>query len=891
MSFFARVPQLIAHAIGDLVVGLVLMFARLFSGVRLGRTLRAVSAPHMRTHRLRTTLTVFGVALGVALLVAVVTVNRSVLAGVQETVSDVSGKADLEITSGSSGFDDSVVDLVRSTEGVSKTAPLLEQVASVLHARANGERVFVLGTDFLNEEDAYFRSYDSKNLDAIKKDPLTFLNATNNLLVARPLADRLGVALNDKLTLATGSGALEFEIKGFLEGEGIGKAFDGALVVMDYQAMQVAFSRGRNIDRIDVALTPGTKLEAVASRLHSVLGPGFGIAPPAQKGTRIANMLTGVRTALSMASIIALLVGAFLVHNTMAISVVQRKREIGTLRALGAKRRDVRRLLTLEGALLGSAGSLLGLALGALISRGLMRATGSLLNATYLQLSVGEVSMDPGLMLASFTLGVLAATAAAALAARRADREHPAQTLRSAGLVSSTRHPQRAQDFGALALAVLASVLLRLPAWGSLPVPAFAATGMVLAIGVLTLPRLVRALQWLLTRLSGRLPLELRLANANLSRDMGRTTTTAGALLVGVAMVTAFSTFVTSFSSTIRTWVEQTIPGDLFITNGANMPGASLRNVPMKDVLADELRALPGVADVRRVHVTEAPYRALQIKLVSMDTGVFARHSSFSTLEGSPEKALAGLLRGEVAVSENLSRRYDLHRGDKLVLGGKRASQSLEIAAVIVDYTSDLGTVVMDRSTFIATTGDERVSTYELYLQQGASPDLLRRQILATYGAKHDLFVLTNGEVRNDIEARVVQVFSLLRALEIVALIVAVLGIVNSLLASLLDRIREIGLLRSLGMSRRSVSLMVLSESVLVGVVGLIGGVLIGFAVGYVMLFHINIVSTGWHFPFKISVGSLLELFVLTTIACAMAGFYPAKRAADLVISEALSYE
>jgi putative ABC transport system permease protein len=893
VSVLRALARAAGGALGAVVLLLVRALAAMLSGLRLGRLLRAVSMPHFEQHRLRTALSVLGVALGVALLVAVITVNHSVLRGLVDTIEDISGKADLEVSAGSSGFSDALTSDVRAMSGVAKAAPVLQQVATLLHPRASGERLFVIGTDWLSEDDGYFRAYNSANLEQIKLDPLPFLNAPHNVLLARALATRLGLARDDKLAVATGTGVQELVVKGFLEGDGIGDAFGGAIAVMDYQAMQLFFSRGRNIDRLDVAIAEGASLSAVRTRLAQLLGGGFTVAPPAQKGERIARMLLGVRTALTMASVIALFVGAFLIYNTMTISVVQRKREIGTLRALGARRRDVQRLLTLEGALLGAVGALAGLGLGSAISRALLRATSSMLNETHLQVTSSEVHVDARILVSAALLGMVSATLAAALGARAAGALSPAETLRTAGMLSpnAARTKLGARDLGAVFALVVAWAVLKLPSFGALPLPAFAAIGILLGVGVLLLPRVIQLEHALVGRLSRFARLELRLANQNLTRDLGRTTTTSGALLVGVAMVTAFGTFITSFTAAIQHWVEQTIPGDLFITHGSSMPGASLRNVPLADTLRAELSSLPEVTDLRRVHVVEVPYRGLSLKLVAMDSDVFARHSTLACLEGNQEQAIAGLSAGGVVISENLMRRFGLHRGGTLALASGRGTRRFPIAAVVVDYTSDLGTLLFDRATFIAAYGDERVSTYELYLRDGADVEATRKTILRRYAQSHDLHVLTNRELRRDVQGRVDQVFSLLRALELVALLVAVLGIVNALLANLLDRVREIGVLRALGMSRRALSRMILLEALLIGAAGLIAGLLVGFAVGHVMLRHVNVVSTGWYFPFRVAPGSLFELSLLTLVAAAAAGYYPARSAARLGITDALGRE
>ena len=315
-----------------------------------------------------------GIGLGVAVLVAVVIVNDSVVRGVSATVDEIAGKTDLQISAGSSGFSEDLLAQTRATPGVYQAAPVVQQTVTIRDPKARGERLLVLGIDMLEDQDSFFRSYGSNELSAIRNDPLAFLNSPQNILISRAVAQRFGYKLHDKIALATGVGVLEFDIWGFLDDLGVGRAFGGAVAVMYYQAMQISFDRGQNIDRIDLAVTPGSEIAAVEKRLQHTLGGGFIIERPSRKGDRVNKMLLGVRSGLTIASLLALLVGAFLIHNTMAISVVQRKREIGILRALGSTQREVITLLTLEGGLLGAVGSLLGIGIGiGLVARAVER--------------------------------------------------------------------------------------------------------------------------------------------------------------------------------------------------------------------------------------------------------------------------------------------------------------------------------------------------------------------------------------------------------------------------------------------------------------------------------------------------------------------------------------
>ena len=891
-----RALRALAAAAGALVIASLHAAALLLAPFPIGRLLQTVSIPRMREHTMRTTLTALGIALGVGVLVSVVLVSRSIVVGVTDTVDDLAGRADLQIGGTNAGIDEGLLDKVRDVPGIYKVTPVMQQIVTLRTTRGARERVLVLGVDLLGSEDKYFRNYASKELEEIRRDPLAFLNSSSNVILSRELAQRAGLRLHDKVTIGGGSGeAQDFEIWGFIESEGVGRAFGGAVAVMYYPAMQVAFGRGRQVDRLDIAVTPGSDPERVAAAIEQRLGRGLVIERPAMRGARVEKMLLSVRTALTMASALALLSGAFLVFNTISISIVQRKRELGILRALGTTRRQLFAMLTLEGALLGTVGSLLGIALGVGLSGGMLRITSRAVNEVYMQQAVTEVHVDPQLVAISFVLGVLASVLAALLATRRAAGIKPVEALSSGAqpraAVGSRRLLRSAYLSGSF-FSITAWLLLWLPPTGNVPVgPLLACVALTLA-GRALMPVFVSLLHrglWLVRR--GRMGVEAALASDNLPRDLSRTASTASGLMAAASLTVTSATFIVSFVSSLQTWSAQTVPGDLFVTSGAATSGLSLRNTPMSSALREQLLALPGVERVRRTRLTDCDFRGNPVKLIATDVSEFVKRSRITPVERSAAEMERGLLRGEVTVSENFSRLYGVHAGDHIVLGAKDGPAEFTVAGVMVDYTSDHGSVVMDRATFIERFNDTRVDTFELHLSPGVSPEKVRAQINEQLSERFDLFVLTNREFRNEFVKAVDKIFALMRVLELVTLTVAALGMLTAVLANVLDRVREIGVLRALGMLRAQVRKMVVIEATLTGLIGTLAGALVGVAVGYVLLRHITMVQIGWYLPYRVPFGSIIELALVTVPISALAGFYPARHAAQLRVTDALDYE
>ena len=893
-SKLARRWMAVGNGIAWVLIALVALLARLLSRTNLGALLHSVSLSRMRQQPLRTSAGALGIALGVAVLAAVTIVNHSVMMGVRATIGDLAGKADLQVTAGSSGFLESVLDQVRDVPGVYTTTPITEQIASAFGPDGKRERLLVMGVDLIGSEDAYFRNYAPADMEAIRREQVAFLNSTNNIILGREVADRLGLKLHDKLRIAVGNGVQEFEIWGLVSLEGVGRAFGGAFAMMYYPAMQEAFARGRNIDRIDVAIVPGASVTQVASALRQRLGPGFTVDRPARRTDRIMKMLLAVRVGLIMASLSALLAGGFLVFNTSAIAVIQRRRELGVMRALGTTRSQLVRLLTLEAVLVGSVGSALGVLLGILISGVMLHWTTGVVSKLYVQQGVTDLHIDPIPLLVTFVLGVLCTAIAARVASRHASNVQPVEALSSARsrFFTVPAHGVSKMEMVGVVMLLVTAPLLALPVIDNIPFGPLAAT-VTWVIGVQAfVPRVLLATRRLWSGPArGMLGASTALAIDGVYRDVGRSSAMASGVIAAVGLVVSISAFVASFMSSLNDWAVRSLPGDLLVTSGAVTGALSSRNTPMSDALGGELLSIPGVTRARRIRTVDLEYSGRTVKLLSTDMGMFARTASATTIEGDSVDVVQQIEHGAVAVSENFARYFDVHRGDQLALSTKNGMRHFKVAGVIVDYTSDLGTILLDRTTYIENWADERVDTYELYLAPGVRADAVRSEINDRLGERYDLFVLTNSEFRAEIVKSASEVFSLMRVLEFVTLLVAAVGLMTTVLANVMDRVREIGVYRAIGMLSRQVAKMVMLESIFIGYLGAVIGIVVGAATGYIMSVHVMTVELGWLLPFRLPAIVLAEMLLLLPFAAALAGYFPARKAAGLELREALEYQ
>jgi putative ABC transport system permease protein len=382
--------------------------------------LRLISWPYIRAHVLRTLLTVAGIALGVGVFVGMNAANGSVGRAFTQTIDRIAGKTELQITAGESGFPEDVLERVQALAAVRVAVPAIEAVADT-GIRGEGS-LLVLGIDLTG--DRSLREYDLESAeDAVIDDPLVFLAQPDSIMVSRTFAAQNGLAVSDQITLGTAGGDRRFTVRGIMRTGGLASAFGGSLAVMDVYAAQAMFGRGRTFDRIDLALTPGVTIDDGARQIAAALGAGYVVAPPSARGRQFESMIAGYSLMMQASSLFAVVIGMFIIYNTFATAVTERRKEIGILRALGATQAQIRRLFIGESILGGLIGALIGLAIGTLMARGIAVGIAGLLHDLFgAARDPGESSTSPSLLAVGVAMGIATSVVAALVPARAAAR-------------------------------------------------------------------------------------------------------------------------------------------------------------------------------------------------------------------------------------------------------------------------------------------------------------------------------------------------------------------------------------------------------------------------------------------------------------------------------------
>src|SRR5215472_3585218 len=389
--------------------------------------LKLISWPYVRRHRLRWLLTIAGIVLGVAVFVGMHTANQSVLYAFRQTVNRIAGATQLQISAGETGFDEDVLNRVQAIPQIRVAVPVIEAVVST-GLPGQGD-VLILGVDMTG--DRGLRDYDLESGDqAIVDDPLVFLAQADSLMIAETFARDNHLGISSVIPMDTMDGRKRFTVRGIMKSSGLASAFGGNLAVMDVYAAQRVFGRGRKFDRVDLAVKEGASVEQVRRKLEALLGPGFQIQAPSERGQQFESISRIYALTANITSAFALFIGMFIIYNTFQIAVTQRRAEIGILRALGATRRQVRNIFLGESLVAGLFGSGAGLLLGIAIARAMTGYIGSLLGEVYgIAQRAEEISTDPKLMTFAVALGVVTSVVAAFIPARNAARVDPVQAL------------------------------------------------------------------------------------------------------------------------------------------------------------------------------------------------------------------------------------------------------------------------------------------------------------------------------------------------------------------------------------------------------------------------------------------------------------------------------
>lgn len=857
--------------------------------------LRRVSLKHVRHQKARIIIAIFSIALGVASMVSIDIVNESVLRSFEESINRVAGRAALQVTGADSGFPEEMIDRVQKVPGVELALPVIETTANF--SEGTGRSFMILGIDAL--QDNQMRSYELTDESADIPDSLMFLAKSDSILLTKKMANREGIRIDQAIRVQTVQGIKTFSVRGILNPDGPAGASGGDIAVMDVYAVQKVFGKESKIDRIDISFLPGKNLDEMKERIQAALPEGYYVDTPIGRTREIENTTLRFRKSMQMVSFMALFVGMYLIYNTVAISVVQRRKEIGIIRALGATKGQMIGLFLAETAVLSGIASLIGIGLGILFAKLTVGLVARNLTEMIVRVTVSELVFSWSNFSIDACIGVAASLGAALFPAFNGANIAPISAIRSLPYSDDGFLLGKRMKFVSL-LCVLAAGLPLVLYKSADPTSELRSSSLVflsiamllLGISLATPALLKRFLQAFHDRLANRFGASGKLAGLNLQKNISRNSVAVAAVFFGIALSVGSSGMVHSMRISLNEYFDSIIRVDLLVSSGNPLALGSSTNIPMPFDMVKKIKKVPGILSAEPFRKVYMNYRGNRILLEMFDTAYRLQYCPAMIAQGNREDMLR-LMPGQnnVAVNESFAAKHRIKPGDSIVLPTPHGPQRFGVAAVVVAFESDAGTIWMDIHTFQRIWQDKLVDIVEARVKPGVDLTQVSEAILNRFSSERKLFVLPAHEFREEIRKMLDRMFVVSNAVNIIALAIAGFGIIVTLLASVLERTREIGVLRSIGMKKKQVAGVVIIESMILGGAGGLLGAAAGILVGWLNVEGFFRADFGANVAYHIHIFSIVLAVALAVALAVLAGLYPAWRAAKTNITEALSYE
>ncbi len=819
-------------------------------------------------HPWQVLLAALGVALGVAVVTAVELTKASAQRSLADATASVVGRTTHQIVGGPRGLDEKLYARLRRSGVVRDLAPVIE--ASVRLPALNGRALRLFGVDPLAE--VPFRSY-WQQIEGTSSDVVRLMTQPATALVSPAALGRPGIQLGGKLHIAHAGRLAELEIIGKLDPSHQFPALAGTeLAVVDIATAQELLGMVGRLTRIDVILeSPGQ-----GAQLRTLLDVNAELIPSEAQTEAVAHMTAAFHTNLTALSLLALLVGLFLIYNSQTFLVVQRRGQFGILRALGLRRRQLALLIGMEAVVLGLIGALAGLVMGVVLAEGLVGLVGQTINDLYYTLSVGAVTLDASSLAKGVLLGVGGSVVAASFPAREAMQVAPRAAMSRVDLEKRVSGTVRLAFRGGVVSSALGAGLLLVPS-GAIGVGLTSLFLIVLGIALISPALTVALVGALLRTRMVRRSIALRLAFRSVTASVSRTGVAVAALLLAVSHVIGVGIMVGSFRSSVIDWLTNTLRADYYISVPGS--GSSAAGTGLSRAVLPAIAAIEGVDALSHVHYTSVvsargldAVAAYQLNERARQGFRFRANPQPATLWHRFEREQA------VIVSESYAFHRAVEPGDSVRLRTDRGYQDFLVVAIYQNYASDRGTIAMSRATYDRYWSDAAISGIGVYVGPHFDLSQLRQALPNIVGSDVPTEVVANQRILEESLRVFDRTFTITEVLQWLAGIIAFIGVFSALMAVQLERARELGILKAIGVTPGQIYGVVVGETALMGSVSGLLAVPTGILVGVLLVEVINHRSFGWTMALELDPWVMLTGFLIALLAALIAGIYPAAR-------------
>lgn len=823
-------------------------------------------------------LSILGVALGVAVVVAIDLANASAQRAFTLSVETLTGRTTHQIVAGRTGLPESLYQTLRLQLAMRASQPVVEAYAQA--SIGSGQTLQIVGIDVLANSD--FHPYLSATQGDI--DMTRLITQPSTGLIAHDTAQRLGLKIGDAVPLSINGKQQRLVIIGLLKSsDALTDQGLQNVIITDIASAQELLGMLGRLSRIDLIL-PEQGGEKIIARIRAVLPPQAQLVSAATRANALQQMTRAFQLNLRALSLLALLIGAFLIYNTLSFSIVQRRALLGRLRAMGVTKGELFSLVIREALIVAILGASVGIVLGIALGQGLLQLVTRTINDLYFVVQVSSLTISVGALSKGLALGIGASVLAALWPAFEAVRVTPRRLLSRASMEARflRRVPYAATAGGVLLL--LSAAVLVIPSRSMLV--SYAALFGIMAGFALLVPAAVllmmRAVQGLAQRLFG---WSGKLSARSISGSLSRSGIAVAALAIAVSATIGVSIMIDSFRHSVVHWLAHSLRADIFISRVDDHAQASL-----SPALIRSIAALPEIAMLSQSRHSYLETPAGRTELLAMQIP-YAGFKGFQFKQGDSELAWTAFQQHDaVIVSEPYAYHHRLQVGDSIELPGDRGRQLFPIAGIFRDYSSSQGMVIMSRHSYEKFWQDRGIDSLGVYLKAGHKTEDVIERLRNIVGGE-SLQIRSNRALREASLAIFDRTFAITHVLRVLTVLIALVGIFSALMALQLERAKEFAVLRAIGATPRQLWGLISIETGLMGGAAGLLALPLGIALAFILIVVINRRSFGWTMELTLDPLLLIQALVLALLAALVAGLYPSLKIARSAPALALREE
>ena len=864
--------------------------------------LRRLAWRRVRRRPFQYVLFVLGIAIGVAMMVSIDLANGSAQRAFELSTDAIAGRTTHRIEAISPiGIDESLYRQLRTEMGYTQSAPIVE--GYVVAEDLDRQPMRLVGVDFFAE--APFRSYLSSNGDDDSERGVEALTALltepDTVILAQETANRYGVNVGDRLTLTLAGHPLLARVVGILHpANALTRDALSNVLFTDIASAQEVLGMQGHLSHIDLIVDRAADL----ADIRSLLPEGVKVVTAQAQKNAVQQMTAAFKLNLTALSLLALVVGMFLIYNTVTFSVIQRRSLFGTLRCLGVTQGQLFQLILGESLVLSIVGSVLGVGLGIVLGRSIVGLITQTINDFYFVVYVRDISLNLFTPIKGIVVGMSAALLASVIPAIEAMRTSPNNSLKRSTLENKVRKilPGLVLAWGLVTLAGIGLLSLKN---GGLIVAFGGLFAILLAAALLTPPLTAWMMKGLSPVLNAVLGVLGKMAPRDISRSLSRTSIAIASLMVAVSVIVGVSIMVGSFRTTVVQWLDQTLQADIYVTPPSTSANRVLGTVD--PYFVEAAHSWPEIDRIVTYNDTDVDVIAFNreaktaseesvrrsAKLISADGDVSDGQRPYAWVRDAINDPWPQLDAGEgVIISEALMLRAGVSAPPETVtLASPQGPMTFPVIAVFYDYSSDRGTVLLDNDLYLDIWQDPGIASLGLFVKPDVAVDDVVAHLRETFRGRQDLVAQSNRNLRQGSLEIFDRTFAITGALRLLAVIVAFIGVLSALMSLQLERTRELGILRANGMTPPQMWQLTLLET---GIMGSLAGLFampLGYVLAWILIYVINVRSFGWTLHMQIQPSYFWQAWIVAVVAALLAGLYPAWRLSTLVVATAIREE